>query len=144
MGLLDDVATYLDSSTTTGLSVLSGTSGNLVKSYWPPDSPDTLVGLFETAGSGSFFEFSTSTAGASRVYTVPALQCLSRSLSAVTAKANADIVFDVLDGFIGTMSTSTGANHYVQIVADQAPFQADRDANQRFVYSVNFTVWASQ
>lgn len=143
MGLLDDIATYLDSSTATGLEILAGTSGNLAKSYWPPDSPDTLVGLFETAGSGSFFEFSTSTGGGTRVYTVPALQCLSRSLSAVTAKQNADAVFDALDGFIGTMSTSTSANHYVQIVAEQAPFQADRDANQRFVYSVNFTVWAT-
>lgn len=137
--MLDTIATYLDAQST-DLKLLQGSSGNLVKTYWPEGSPNELIGLFETPGSLSYFEFSTGSSP-ERVYINPSLQVLSRSTSVVTAKENMHIVFDLLDGFTGAMSTSTGTPHFVQIIADQAPFQADRDANQRFVYSVNFTVW---
>ena len=112
-----------------------------MKTYWPEGSPNELIGLFETPGSLTYFEFSTG-ARPERVYINPSLQVLSRSTSVVAAKDNCHIVFDLLDGFTGLMSTSTAAQpHFVQIVADQAPFHVGRDANQRFVYSANFTVW---
>lgn len=136
--MLDDVATYL-AAQSTALSILSGSTGNLVKAIWPADSPTELVGLFETPGSATAFEFSTGSSP-SVLYQAPSLQILSRSTSAQIARQNIYAAFDLLDGYTGNLPTSTGTR-YVQIVADQAPFQADRDANQRFVYSVNFTVW---
>lgn len=128
--MLDDIATYLATSTTFTV----GATGNLTKTFMPETGQ--LATLFETPGSGSMFEMSSSTSP-TRLLVQPSLQMLARSTSVVTAKAYADKAFDMLDGFVGVLSGTT----YIQIVADQVPFQADRDAEQRFIYSVNFTVW---
>lgn len=137
MAMLDDIATYLDTSST---DLKVGSTGNVFKNYMPPRAPNEVVGLFETVGAASFHEFSTA-AGPNRVYTAPGLQCLSRSTSSVTAKTNCETVFRLLDGYTGKLPTSTSTGHYPQIVALQAPFLVGRDENQRFIYSVNFNVW---
>lgn len=136
--MLDDVATYLAAQSTT-LSKLSGTGGNLSRAVMPSTmAPDTIVTLYETAGTGPYDEFSTGS-GSTMVYEAPILQVLSRSTSASTARTNAYIVFDLLHGYTGKLPTSTGTV-YLSIAALQSPFQADIDDNHRFIYSVNFAV----
>ncbi len=135
--MVDDIAAYLVAQSTL-FSLLSGTTGNLTKTFMPSTgAPDTLTTLFETPGSGTVFEFSTSTSP-SRVLTQPSLQALSRSTSAQTAQTHSETIWGLLDGLSGAALSGTT---YVQITADQSPFQADRDANQRHIWSVNFTVW---
>lgn len=137
--MLDDIATYL-AAQSTAFTVFSGTAGDLSKAFMPSTGvPDTFASLFDTPGTATSFEFSTG-ASPSVLYEQPSLQLLSRSSSAQTAKTRARTAYTILDGITNTkLPTSTGTL-YIDIVADQPPFLVGRDANQRFQYSVNFTV----
>ena len=137
--LLDDIATYLDAQSTV-LKKLSGTTGNLSKAFMgdAAPTPDTIVTLYETGGSGPVHVFTTG--GQTRWYEQPTLQALSRSTSYRTARNNAEIVFTKLDGTANTLlPTSTGI-FYLSIDAIQSPFSIGRDENGRHLVSVNFTV----
>ena len=137
MALLDDIATFLASSST---KFTVGSTGNIGKSIAldTTQTPATFIALYEQAGAPNSYEFSTST-GADVVIERPNLQVLSRSTSYQTARNNAQTVYTLLDGISRNLPTSTGTR-YLSIEAVQAPFQAGFDANRRNLVSVNFNV----
>ena len=140
MPILEEVALYLEAGST-ALS-LGGAAGSLQMSIMTDSMPDTVVSLFEDSGGPTVQAFSTGSSGAARVYEQPGIQALSRSTSYQTARANAGIVYDLLDGISNTtMTGSTGtAVTYLSVDADQPPFPLGRDDQERHLVSVNFSV----
>jgi hypothetical protein len=130
--MLDDVGTYLAANTS-----LLTVATNLTKSFMP-DTPDTCTTLFETGGFTPLHAFTTGTQ--TRFYERPGLMVHSRSTDYQTVRATMEAVFTILDGYNNNgLPTSSGV-HYGEIVASQSPFLTHRDANDRFVMSVNFNV----
>jgi hypothetical protein len=136
--ILDDLLTYL-AAQSTALTVRSGSGGNLSISHMP-DSPDTAVTIYETPGASPIYVMSTSGSSALRAFEQPRVQVISRSSSYQTARTNADTVFDILDGYVGTLPTATGTS-YLQITAVQSPFSLGRDENGRYEISCNYEAW---
>jgi len=130
MVMLDDVATYLEANST------RFNRSNLTRSFMP-DSPSTVTTLYDTGGAAPIHFFST---GATRAYEQPSLMVHSRSTDYQTVRANIRAVWAILDSVSNqTLPTATGT-HYVDVSANQSPFALTRDANDRFVMSVNFSV----
>ena len=130
--ILDDVAKYL-STTVTALTL--GT--NLTKGFMP-DSPDTVVTVFETGGYRPTHFLTTGVQ--TRAYENPGIMVHARSTDQVTARNLAESVFTKLDGLNNRGLPTTTGKHYVSIDAVQSPFSIGRDKNDRFVFSVNFDV----
>jgi len=138
MPLLDDIGTYLVAQVG-GFGKFSGTTGNLAKgANLDAIAPDTMVSLYDTAGLPSAQAFSTG-AAASIAFEQPGLQILSRSTSYKTARDNAYLAYQALDGFTGLLPTATGIQ-YQSIDAAHAPFFIGRDSNDRPMFSVNFNI----
>ena len=137
--LLDDVTTYLDAQST-ALKKLAGTTGNLSKAFMgdAAPTPDTIVTLYETGGTDPIHVFTTG--GQTRWYEQPTLQALSRSTSYQTARDNAEVVFTKLDGLANTLLPTATGVFYLSIDAIQSPFSIGRDANNRHLVSVNFSI----
>ena len=130
---LDDVATYLDAQSS---AFVVGT--NLTKGFMPETSGD-VVTIYAQAGYPP--EYVLSTGGVSRVWDVHGLQVLSRSTSLSSAMTNAETVYELLADVVDTrLPTSTGSR-YVKFDAQQYPFQAGRDSNDRYLVSHNYLVW---
>ncbi len=131
--ILDDVAQYL-STNVTALTL----GVNLTKGFMP-DTPNTVVTIFETGGYRPIHAFSTGTQ--TRLYENPSIMVHARSTDYQTARNIAESVFTKLDGLNNrALPTTTGTHHYVSIDAVQSPFSIGRDSNDRFVFSVNFDV----
>ena len=135
--ILDDVATWLAANST--LLSVGGTTGTLTKAVMLDSQPDTVATLLETGGLPTVQAFSTGTNNTQVVYERPNLQLLSRSTSYVTARNVAETVYTLLDGYTGTLPTSTGTR-YLSVDAIQAPFSLGRDENERYLVSVNFQI----
>ncbi len=135
MPVLDDIAVKLVADVA-GFGKFSGTTGNVGRGInLDTIAPDTFVSLYDTQGFESSFTFSTSST-VSVAFEQPGLQILSRSVSYVTARDNAVLAHQVLDGFSGTLS----GTRYLSITAAQTPFFIGRDANDRPMFSVNFNI----
>ena len=142
MSLLDDIADYLIASTS-ALTLVSGTaaSGNVIKARMLDHSkvPDTVVGLYETAGMAPSWVFSTGTT--SPAFETAGLQAIARSTSYETARGNAYRVYRILDDVAGqTLPTSTCTVVYQRIAAQGPPMSLGQDRAGRFLLSVNFDV----
>ena len=139
MALVDDIATYIESQST-AFSKLSGTSGNVARGIMldAPNVPDTVLGIYDTAGLPNLFTFSTATGTVNVAFERPGFQILSRSTSYATAESRATTAYELLDGLTHTnLPTSTGTLYH-EIVAQQRPFFLQRDENHRVVFSCNF------
>lgn len=131
MGLLEEIGTHLDTSSTRfslGTSLFLGIL---------PDA-STIAGtagaVIETGGSPPMHTF----ASTRPVWEVATVQVLCRSTSPVTARANMDDAWTILDRVANqTLSGST----YLRITALQSPFLAWRDERERTVYGANFECW---
>jgi len=142
VALLDDVAHYLDDSTT-ALTLLSGTGGqgNMVKARMLDHSkvPDTIVALYETAGWAPEWTFSSGTT--SPAFERPGLQAIARSTSYATARGHAYRVYRILDGVANkTLPHTSSGTLYQRIAAVGSPFSLGQDQNGRFLLSCNFDV----
>lgn|GEM_PF-1452845 len=142
MPLLDDVAHYLVDSTS-ALILLSGTggTGNLVKARLLDHSkvPDTIIGLYETAGWAPQWVMTTGTT--SPAFERPGLQAIARSTSYATARGYAYRVHRILDNVVNKMLPHTSSGTlYQRIAAVNSPFSLGQDQNGRFLLSVNFDV----
>ncbi len=137
MPILEEVALYLETNTAL---TLGATTGTLQFSIITDAMADTVVVLYESAGGPTALAFSTGSSGAARVYEQPSVQALSRSATYATARANAGVVYDALDGLSNTtMTGSTGTNvTYLSVDAVQPPFPLGRDDQERHLISVNF------
>ena len=137
--LLDDTATYLGANSTR-LTV----GADLHKGFLPEttgkNSTALQAALFETGGLSPLHYCSTTTGFATRKYERPGLQALVRAKDQQFARAAIEDVYTVLDGVANTnLPTATGPE-YVVIDAAQSPFLVERDANDRYVFGVNFLI----
>ena len=137
--LLDDIATYL-AAQSTAFTILAGTEGNMTKGFMPDaaPAPDTCTTLYETGGTAPTHTFSTD--ADTRYFENPRLQIMTRSTSYESARDRADKAFKLLDGLANTVLPTTAGSLYIDISAVQSPFSIGRDANDRFLMSVNFDV----
>ena len=131
--LLDDVAQYLETASTAYFTV----GVDLTKGFMP-DNPATVTTVYETGGFSSIHYFSTG--AATRVFERPGVMIHSRSTSYATARATAFEAWRLLDGIHDRGLPTTTGTLYQSIDAVQSPFEMGRDRNDRFVFSVNFTV----
>jgi hypothetical protein len=138
--ILDEIATYL-AAQSTDFTALSGSGGNLTKAFMPDaaPAPDTIATIYETGGVAPVHTFSTGDLP-DRAFENPRVQMITRSTSYTTARNLADTAFKLLDGLNSqSLPTSTGTR-YIDITAVQSPFSIGRDANGRYLISVNFDV----
>lgn len=140
MSLVDDIATYLETSSTV-FTRYSGTAGNLARQAMLDNlNLDPMTVLYETAGGANAYTMSTGTGSADVTYETPSLQILSRSTSYQTARSRADTAYTILDGLAQVnLPTATGTL-YLDVSAVQAPFFTGYDENHRPIVSVNFTI----
>jgi hypothetical protein len=142
VALLDDIAHYLDDSTS-ALTLLSGTggAGNLVKAMLLDHAkvPDTVVGLYETPGWSPQWAFTTGSSAP--VFERPGLQVIARSTSYATARGHAYCCYRILDSVRNkTLPHTSSGTRYLSIDAAGSPFSLGQDQNRRFLLSVNFDV----
>lgn len=131
MGMVEDVATYLDTNST---RFTLGT--NLFLNYLPSE-PNRAASIIETAGLPPARVFgSTSVA-----WEQGRVQLACRSTSSATARADVDAAFTVLEGVQNQTLTS---NLFLRVSAAQSPFLLERDAQNRVVFAVNFDVWRTR
>ena len=142
MSLVDDIATFLDASST-AFTLLSGTAGNLAKMIGldHEHAGNTMAVIYETPGGASEFSFSTSTGAPTTQFERQSFQILSRSTTWTTARSQSQVAHALLDGLTSrSLPTATGTR-YIQITAVQPPFYLQRDENDRFIASANYDVW---
>lgn len=142
MPLLDDIAHYLD-DTTSALTLLGGTAGtgNLVKARLldHAKNPDTLVALYETAGYAPTWVMSTGST--SPAFETAGLQAVARSTSYTVARGHAYRIYRILDDVDNQrLPHSSSGTWYYRIRANGPPFSVGQDQNGRFLLSVNFDV----
>src|SRR6185295_4649300 len=92
--LLDDIADYLSSG---GIGTVGGSSGNIFKGIMP-DSPDTVVGIFETGGFMAAHTMNPNPGQA--VCEQPSIQVMCRAgqYDYVVARTKAHSIYKLLDG----------------------------------------------
>jgi len=124
--LLDDVATFVDTSTalTVGTDLFKGLM---------PDTPDACVALYETPGEMALEMGGGSTPTVER----PHLQVISRAADYVTARNNSQTVHNAIRGV--TDQTLSG-RRYLRIQPLQDPYMMGRDENRRVKVVFNCSV----
>ena len=126
MSYLDHVCSYVDGATAFTEST------NLFKGLMP-ETPDTCVTLYETPGRQPSEQMGNSQGGTER----PNLQVISRASDYVTARTNAQTVWNALR--LVTEQTLSGVR-YLRIQPLQSPFLLNRDDNQRVRVAFNCMV----
>jgi len=130
MSMLTDIGAYLNSASISTQDLTLGT--NLILGRLP-ESPDTCVGLIQTAGVAP-----TDTFGSSfPPLETQGLQTLVRASAYATAEALAVDVFKSLTAVDNQTLTST---LYLKVEALQSPFALERDAQERLIMSCNYNV----
>ena len=126
MGLIEELATYLDTSSTRFALGTSLYVNDL------PESPATVCALFETPGAQPSRTFRPSTKAA---WENPRVQVYCRSTSSVTTRANINAVFQVFEGVVDAVLSGTT---YLRVSAIQSPFLLDRNPAGQVIFAVNF------
>lgn len=129
MGLLDDVGTYM-AANVTDVTLTLGTNLFLGRM---PDSPDTCVAIYETAGGVPDDVFGANSAPPIEN---AGLMCHTRATSYASCRSLAVDIMTTLSKVINETLTATT---YYKISATQSPFALDRDEQERMVFSCNFT-----
>ena len=130
MSMLTDVGTYLAAASISTQDLTLGTNLFLGRL---PDSPDTCVGLVQTAGVAPTDTFGTSFPPVE----TQGLQVLSRADAYVTAEALGVHIFKSLTAVDNQTLTST---LYLKIEATQSPFALERDSQERVVIACNYLI----
>lgn len=128
MGLIEDVGSYLDSNST---RFAAGTS--LFYNHLPSE-PNRATSIIETGGVAPARAFGST--GPS--WEQSRIQVASRSTSSVTARADADAAWALLEGVQNQTLTS---NLFLRISAVQSVFLLERDVQGRPVFAANYDVW---
>jgi len=129
MGMLDDVGTFMAANVTAATLTL-GTNLFLGRL---PESPDTCVAIYETAGTAPDDVFGANSAPPIEN---AGLMCHTRATSYSTCQTLAVDIMKTLSKVINETLTSTA---YYKIEASQSPFGLMRDDQERMVFSCNFT-----
>jgi hypothetical protein len=126
--MIEDVGEYLDAqSTRFNLGVAT-----FLNSL--PSEPNRAHGLFETPGLPPVRAFGST--GPSWERGRVQVQC--RSTSSVTARADIDAAFVLLEG---VQNQTIQSNTFLRVSAAQSPFLLERDKQGRVVFGCNFDVW---
>jgi hypothetical protein len=131
MAFLDDIGTYLAAASTPTQNLTLGTNLFLGRR---PDTPDTIVALFETSGEAPTLTFGTNTGPPLEAR---GLQCQVRALGYATAESLATEVWSAL---CLIDNETLGTTRYLLADPVQSPFPLDRDAQDRMIHAFNFTV----
>ena len=137
MAVLDDLAGYIDSSST--LFTLNTNLGKAV-SLDAGTLANTFTVLYETPGLEGAQTFSTAANLTERVFDRPRVQAISRSTSYATARSRAQTIYDLLDGLNSRGLPSTTGTQYLSITAVQPPFSLGRDSNDRYLVACNYQI----
>ena len=130
MGMLDDVGTFMAANVTAATLTL-GTNLFLGRL---PESPDTCVAIYETAGTAPDDVFGADSAPPIEN---AGLMCHTRATSYSTCQSLAVDIMKTLSKVINETLTSTA---YYKIEATQSPFALMRDEQERMLFSCNFMV----
>lgn len=143
MALLDDVATYLDTQSSS-FTLMKGAAGNLAKMALldRTPAPDTMTSIYETGGAGPQWAFGST----APIIETASLQVISRSTAYAIAHSRAFTAYRILGGVRNQRLPTTGSTNclYFDIQPDQPPFSIGPDQQGRHLVSVNFTVHKEQ
>ena len=130
MSMLTDVGTYLAAATISTQDLTLGTNLFLGRL---PESPDTCVGLVQTAGTAPTNTFGTSYPPLEN----QGLQTIVRAATYATAEA---LAVDVMKSLSSVENQTLTSTLYLKIEAQQSPFAFDRDSQERLIMSCNFLI----
>tara|TARA_R110000787_G_scaffold100231_1_gene205105 strand:- start:1350 stop:1754 length:405 start_codon:yes stop_codon:yes gene_type:complete len=130
MSMLTDVGTYLAAASISTADLTLGTNLFLGRL---PESPDTCVGLVQTAGTAPTNTFGTSYPPLEN----QGLQTIVRAATYATAEA---LAVDVMKSLASVENQTLTSTLYLKIEAQQSPFALDRDSQERLIMSCNFLI----
>lgn len=128
MGLIEDVASYIDTNSTRYALGTSLFLNNL------PTHPNRAQALIETPGSPP----ARTLGGATVSWEQARFQLTCRSTSSATARADIQAGWDILEG---VKNQTLSSNLFLRISAVQSPFLLARDEQGRPVFAANFDAW---
>lgn len=130
MEVADELGYHIDAGST-ALTMGTNLFGNFL-----PDAPNTAVSITEYSGGPP-----TRVMGASNpAWENPRVQVISRSTSPQTAKANARLVWNLLEGVVNQTVGGSSGSYYLRIECLQSPFLMKRDPQYRSVFAFNVDV----
>jgi len=130
MSVLTDIGTYLNNASISTQDLTLGTNLFLGRL---PETPDTCVGVIQTAGVAPTDTFGTSFPPLE----TQGLQTLVRATTYATAEA---LAVDVMKSLASVDNQTLTSTLYLKIEAQQSPFALERDNQERLVMSCNFLV----
>ena len=130
MSVLTDIGTYLNDASISTQDLTLGTNLFLGRL---PETPDTCVGVIQTAGVAPTDTFGTSFPPLE----TQGLQTLVRAPTYATAEA---LAVDVMKSLASVDNQTLTSTLYLKIEAQQSPFALERDNQERLVMSCNFLV----
>ena len=130
MSVLTDIGTYLNAAAISTQDLTLGTNLFLGRL---PETPDTCVGVIQTAGVAPTDTFGTSFPPLE----TQGLQTLVRATTYATAEA---LAVDVMKSLASVDNQTLTSTLYLKIEAQQSPFALERDNQERLVMSCNFLV----
>ena len=130
MSVLTDIGTYLNAASISTQDLTLGTNLFLGRL---PETPDTCVGIIQTAGVAPTDTFGTSFPPLE----TQGLQTLVRATTYATAEA---LAVDVMKSLASVDNQTLTSTLYRKIEAQQSPFALERDNQERLVMSCNFLV----
>ena len=130
MSVLTDIGTYLNDASISTQDLTLGTNLFLGRL---PETPDTCVGVIQTAGLAPTDTFGTSFPPLE----TQGLQTLVRATTYATAEA---LAVDVMKSLASVDNQTLTSTLYLKIEAQQSPFALERDNQERLVMSCNFLV----
>ena len=130
MSVLTDIGTYLNDASISTQDLTLGTNLFLGRL---PETPDTCVGVIQTAGVAPTDTFGTSFPPLE----TQGLQTLVRATTYATAEA---LAVDVMKSLASVDNQTLPSTLYLKIEAQQSPFALERDYQERLVMSCNFLV----
>jgi len=131
MAFLDDIGGFLAAASTPTEALTLGTNLFLGRR---PNDPDTLVALFETAGDPPTLTFGSDT---SPPVEARGLQVVVRAAAYSTSEA---LVTECWTALCLIDNEIIGTTRYLLADPAQSPFPLERDAQDRMLHVVNFTV----
>ena len=131
MAFLDDIGTHLAAATIPAQDLTLGTNLFLGRR---PDTPDTLVALYETGGTAPQLVFGTN---AAPPVETRGLQVVARASSYSTSEA---LCTDVWVALCLIDNETINSTRYLFSDPVQSPFALDRDDQDRMMHVCNFLV----
>ena len=130
MSVLTDIGRYLNDASISTQDLTLGTNLFLGRL---PETPDTCVGVIQTAGVAPTDTFGTSFPPLE----THGLQTLVRATTYATAEA---LAVDVMKSLASVDNQTLTSTLYLKIEAQQSPFALERDYQERLVMSCNLLV----